>query len=255
MRITVELDLTTAAGRAAMRAWLDAHEAEHRVAATDRGVVPDRCSGEGAGDVPASQEPAGKGGSQPPGEKFRPQRRDTMATMAVPRRQPWTPTTEFAAPPDQVRVMDGWGETRGLVVPPPPPIDPPPPPPPPPPARDPAPVDFDELAGRDPKRPWTDMERLRAEELAAEGLKPAAIASALQRDKRQVANYLMNVKNGSTRTRLPKKARPAPTHAGEADAYHRPPVMRAEVVTANRENLAAAQAERDLHEALYAGQG
>lgn len=217
MRVTVELDLTTREGRAAMRAWLDATE-----------------------EAPA--------------------RRETLATLATPV-EPWTPDTAFGEKPagtvstatpepilDAPVLTFGQGDGDGAEDPAPAPLDPDPPAP----APDPAPVDRADVAPPDPKRPWTEPERVRAERLAARGLKKAAIAKELQRDRVQVANYLHNVKTGQVKSRLPRVAVSEAARSDEIDDYRRPPVMRAEAVQACRDKLAEAAAAREIREALYA---
>lgn len=227
MKITVELDLTTCEGRAAMRAWLDATE---------------------------PQEVA---------------RRPTKETLARPLAAPWTPSTPFAAPAEPVgqgvgseatdpapalvipgEMRNDAGVAPGADVPPPPvaaapPLDPDPPAPPP----TPAPVDHDELT-LDPKRPWTDEDRRQAEVLnATAGLPPPKVARRLNRDPKQVANYIYAVRKGVIKSRLPAVSDASMT---AEDDYRRPPVMAAEKVAAMRAELHERRCAREVREALYA---
>jgi hypothetical protein len=232
MRITVELDLTTCEGRAAMRAWLDATEPQEAT------------------------------------------RRATMETLARPLAEPWTPSTPstpFAAPAEPVGQGAGseatdpapalavspeqraaMGVAPGATVPPPPapaPLDPDPPAP----APDPAPVDRDvSAAALDPKRPWTEADRVRAELLQAQGVNKFRIASTLGRDVKQVANYLYAVSAGTLKSRLRAVPASEVARSDAVDDYRRPPERRAEYVEACRRDLAARRSDRELREALYA---
>lgn len=167
----VRLDLATRAGRIAMRAWLDAMDAEEAHAApvtpaqeatvSEPPITP---------PVEAPEEAAEARHSPPPHELEEP-----APAVVVPARAPDAPAPASGAAPE------------------PEPLTPP------------------AAEGFDPKRSLDDEDKRVIWELTKKGMSQPAIAARLTCDRQKISNWLWRVRNGKTKVPLPvEEPAPAP---------------------------------------------